>query len=76
MASPKNVRVEYSVEATIKTGDFQNAKPGYKISADVPDGEHPSVTKQKLQDLVDGWMNAEIETYAEDVRKFRLNSNG
>lgn len=58
---PTNVRVEYSMEATINTGNFENVRPGYKVSADVPDGVHPNDVREKLKALVDGWLEADFE---------------
>jgi hypothetical protein len=60
MAEPKNVRVEYSLEATVNTGNFENLKPGYKLSADVPDGIHPDVIKKKLKALVEDWVAKDV----------------
>ena len=62
------VRVEYSVEATINTGNFTNVKPGYRISADVPDGVSPSLAREKLKHTVDTWLEQDIAEHAEDAR--------
>lgn len=53
---PTNVRVEYSVEATINLGNFQNVRPGYRISADVPEGVHPNEVREKLKALGQSWL--------------------
>jgi hypothetical protein len=53
---PKNVRVEYHIEATINMGNFENQKPGYTVSADVPEGTHPTETRNTLKKLADGWL--------------------
>lgn len=63
MTSPVDVRVEYTVEATINVGNFQNVKPGYRISAAVPNGTHPSEVRAKLKALADSWMEEDIQDY-------------
>ena len=50
---PTGVRVEYSIEMTVNTGNFQNMKPGFKISADVPDDVHPGIILNKLEALAE-----------------------
>lgn len=64
---PTNVRVEYWQEATINTGNFENIRPGYRVSADVPDGVHPSEVRNKLKALVDGWMEADFNEYKAEL---------
>lgn len=61
MANAKNVRVEYELSATINMQNFENQKPGYRVSADVPPGVHPDVVKEELKTLVEGWLEAEIK---------------
>jgi hypothetical protein len=61
MANAKNVRVEYHLEATVNMGNFENQKPGYTLSADVPPGVHPGVVKDELKKLVEGWLEDEIK---------------
>lgn len=61
MANAFNVRVEYHVEATVNLGDFQNIKPGYVISADVPDGVHPQVVIDELKGVVDPLIAKDFE---------------
>lgn len=63
----KNVRVEYSKEATINIGNFENVKPGYRVSADVPNGVHPDEAKKKLKALVEGWLNEDIAEERSEV---------
>ena len=63
----KNVRVEHSGEATINLGNFENFKPGYRVSADVADGVHPDVAREKLKALVDRWLNEDIAEAVEDA---------
>lgn len=63
-----NVRVEYTVEATINTGNFQNVKPGYRVSVDVPEGMHPEEARAKLKALVDPWLEADITEYQQEMR--------
>ena len=64
---PTNVRVEYVVEATINIGNFQNVKPGYRVSADVPDDQHPAEVRAKLKALVDPWLEEDIEQYQREM---------
>ena len=60
-----NVRVEYSVDTTINTGNFQNIKPGYRVSADVAEGVHPDDARKALEDLVNPWLEEAIKQYQE-----------
>jgi hypothetical protein len=66
-AKPVNVRVEHHVEATINLGNFQNVKPGYSLSADVPDGLHPSEVAKKLRGLAENWLLEDIENYRKEM---------
>lgn len=59
-ATPTNVRVEYSIDATVNTGNFENVKPGYKIGADVPEGTSPSAVRAKLKATADAWLEQDI----------------
>lgn len=61
MAKLQNIRVEYSLEATINMGNFENQKPGYRVSADVPEGMTPAEAKDALKSVVEGWLEAEIK---------------
>lgn len=61
MSKLQNIRVEYSLEATVNMGNFQNQKPGYKVSADVPDDMTPTEAKDALKTIVEGWLEAEIK---------------
>lgn len=67
MSRPTNVRVEYSVDATINLGNFQNVKPGYKVSADVPDDQHPADVRAKLKALADKWLEEDIDQYRSEA---------
>lgn len=64
----KNVRVEYSVEATVNTGDFQNVKPGFKVSATLEDNEKPHEVKAKLVKAVDQWLEVEVNRIRNDEK--------
>lgn len=64
---PTNVRVEHHVEATINLGNFQNVKPGYVLSADVPDGTHPSDVATKLRGLAEKWLMEDIDRYRAEM---------
>ena len=65
---PENIRVEYSIEATINTGNFQNVKPGYKLSATVPKGAKASEIRAQLKTLADKWLAEDIEHHQQDMR--------
>jgi hypothetical protein len=62
-----NVRIEYSNEATVNTGNFQNVKPGFSVSADVADGVHPTEAKKRLVSLVDAWLEEEVAAIQADL---------
>lgn len=66
--APTGVRVEYSAEITVNTGNFQNVKPGYRLSADVPDGEHPGTVRTKLKTLVENWLEEDVNEIQADLR--------
>lgn len=61
--TPTNVRVQYHIDATINLGNFENVKPGYVISADVPDGTSPSAVRAKLKATADAWLEQDIEAF-------------
>lgn len=65
---PKNVRVSYSISATINLGNFENIKPEYEISADVPDGVNPAVVREKLKRIVDSWLEQDVIEHKRDAR--------
>lgn len=67
MAQAKNVRVEYTVESTVNTGNFTNVKPGYKISADVPNGVHPQVVRAELKQLADEWIEQDVDAIHKEM---------
>lgn len=69
MSKPVNVRVEHHVEATINLGNFQNVKPGYIISADVPEGVHPSEVRDKLKTLAQQWLGDDIDEYRAEMER-------
>lgn len=63
-----NVRVSYTLGATVKLQDFSNVKPEYTLSADVEDGVDPTGAKDKLKALVHSWLEAEVEEIQRDLR--------
>lgn len=65
---PENIRVEYSIESTINLGNFQNVKPGYRVSADVPEGGTATGTRNQLKSLVDRWLEEDISEHQKDAR--------
>lgn len=69
MAKFNNVRVEYSNEATINIGNFQNVRPGYKISADVENGIHPKEARAALKALADAWLEEDIEQIQKEANE-------
>lgn len=52
----KNVRVEYSADATVNLGNFENVKPGLKISSDVAEGQSVKTVVNELVELVDSFI--------------------
>ncbi len=71
MANLENVRVEYSCEVTVNIGNFQNQKPGYRVSADVPAGTHPDIARAKIKALVDGWVESDVQDIQEELNRNR-----
>lgn len=65
--TPTNVRVEYHIEATVNVGNFQNVKPAYTISADVPEGTSPSAVRAKLKATADAWLEQDVEQHRADA---------
>lgn len=65
---PKNIRVEYSVEATINLGNFENIRPGYRISAEVPEGSNTREVRAQLKALADGWLEEDFEAIRAEAR--------
>lgn len=57
----KDIVVEYHNEVTVNLGNFENQKPGYRLSATLEDGENPNVVRDKLRKTVDGWLEQEID---------------
>ena len=55
-----NVRVTYRIGVTVPTGSFANVRPEYEISVDVPDGVNPTEAKQKIKNLADKWLEADV----------------
>lgn len=56
-----DTRVEYSVEATVNVGNFENVKPGYKISTNVREGEHPNDAIKRCEDIADKWIVRKVD---------------
>jgi hypothetical protein len=67
MAKFKNVRVEYHNDATVNTGNFQNVRPGYAVSADVEEGTHPNEARAALKALVDAWLEEDVNQIQEEL---------
>lgn len=66
----KDIVVEYHSEVTINIGDFQNVKPGYRVSATL-EGEASKSdiedARAKLKNLVDGWLEADVAEIKSDL---------
>lgn len=69
MSKLTNVRVEYIIDSTVNIGNFQNVKPGYRVSADVPEGMHPSEARAKLKALVDPWLEDDIAQIRKEMNE-------
>lgn len=54
-----NVKVTYSVDATINVGNFENVKPHFSITADVEDGGNPKEAFLKIKGLCDALLAEE-----------------
>lgn len=63
-----NVRVRHWAEVTVNTGNFENVRPGYEVSADVPDGVHPDEAKEKLKALVEKWIGEYVNEIHRDLK--------
>jgi hypothetical protein len=57
----KDITVEYHNEVTINLGNFENMKPGYRLSATLEEGENPHGARAKLKATVDGWLEADVD---------------
>jgi hypothetical protein len=64
----KNVRVEASIDATVNIGDFQNVKPGFKISADVEEEEKVFEVKDKLVNTISSWLETEVQKIRDELK--------
>lgn len=61
-----NIRVHYAVDATVNLGNFENVKPHFAMSADVPEGTSPVDAFNKIKSLCDSLLQREVaETKAE-----------
>ena len=63
----KNIRVEYSCEATVNTGNFTNVRPGYRISADVPEGTSASEVYEYLETRLDARLERKVDSINEEL---------
>jgi hypothetical protein len=57
----EDLKVEYDIEATVNTGNFENVKPGYRVSATVPKDSTADEVREYLRKLADAWLEQEIE---------------
>lgn len=63
----KDVRIEYSIEATINTGNFENVKPGYKASATLDEGEDRNAAAAKLTKYVESLLERKVDEIQADL---------
>lgn len=62
-----NIRVEYENSVTVNTGNFQNIKPLYRISADVIEGVSPTEAKDRLRNIVDTWLDQHVTDIQREI---------
>jgi hypothetical protein len=59
----QNIRVTATKKVLINTGNYSNITSEFTIGADVDKGnETPSQVHDKITKLIDGWIEAEIES--------------
>jgi hypothetical protein len=63
-----NLRITYENSVTINTGNFQNERPGFTVSADVEEGTHPRDAAAKLVALVDSLLEAKMNDILEELK--------
>lgn len=56
----KNIVVTYAVDATVKTGDFENVKPHYGMTVTLDDNETPTEAFAKIKGFCDSLLEAEV----------------
>lgn len=59
------ITVEYAVEATVNVGNFENIKPGYRLSAKTGNGMDAKDVRNELKALADGWLEEDVD----EIRK-------
>lgn len=57
----ENVRVEFSTEVTVNTGNFTNVRPGYRLSADLPKDATLDEVRDFLKEKVETWLEEDID---------------
>lgn len=70
MAKLTDVVVEYHSEVTINIGDFQNVKPGYRLSGTLigePTKEDLTEARLKLKVVVDGWLEEDVKEHKAEL---------
>lgn len=68
MATLKDVVVEYHNEVTINLGNFQNAKPGYRLSGTLEGGATKADiddARAKFKSVVESWLEEDVKEYKE-----------
>lgn len=61
--------VEYGLEVTINTGNFENVKPSIRITDEVAEGEKVSAAFNRVK----GWVETLME---ERIAEFKADLNG
>ena len=60
--------VEYSLETTINTGNFENLKPGFRLVAEVQEGESVKDAAQELAKKVEFLLETQVSKYQEELK--------
>lgn len=66
----QDMTVEYHNEVTINIGNFENVKPGYRVSATIKGGASKKQlddARNKLKGLVDGWLEEDIKEHKAEL---------
>ena len=63
-----NIRVEVSGEVTVNLGNFENFKPGYRLSADVPKDSTPDEARAALREILDKWLEQDYVEAKADLK--------
>jgi hypothetical protein len=64
----RNMEIEYSLEATIATGNFENIRPGVRVSDTVPEGVKPGEHAAKVKKFVETLFTEQVKEIHADLR--------